>query len=165
MHNDIFSEIHTAIGLILLEYRGRKNTTYSIFDYSRNEMMDNQKYACYSCDDVTSAFDAYVRWSSCTTLSDDMLKTGSWSLYTSNFSPVLYKQKKHWISNKSSVQRMQIIVGLVNNLNKMEKIIEEHALCCKRLMTTSNDLQQVLDSYIKYPKDTVPPNNSHKCQR
>ena len=60
---------------------------------------------------------------------------------------------------------MQIIVGLVNNLNKMEKIIEEYALCCKRLMATSNDLQQVLDSYIKYPKDTIPPNSDNKCQR
>jgi hypothetical protein len=59
---------------------------------------------------------------------------------------------------------MQTIVRLVNNLDKMEKIIEEHALCCQWLMATGNDLHQVLDSYIKYPKDSIPP-NSHKYQR
>lgn len=65
---------------------------------------------------------------------------------------------------ENSVQLMQIITELVNNLNKMEKIIEEHALRCQRLMATSNNLQQVLDSYIEYPKDSIPP-NSYKCQR
>lgn len=107
---------------------------------------------------------AQVDRSSFTILSDDMLKTGSWSLYTSNFSPVLCLQKNRKIRNKSLVQLMQIITELVNNLNKMEKIIEEHALRCQRLMATSNNLQQVLDSYIEYPKDSIPP-NSYKCQR
>lgn len=46
---------------------------------------------------------------------------------------------------------------LVKNLNKMEKIIEEHALRCQGLMAASNDLQQVLYGYIKYPKDSIPP--------
>lgn len=73
-------------------------------------------------------------------------------------------EKKKKIRNKSLVQLMQTITKLVNNLNKMEEIIEEHALRCQRLMATSNNLQQVLDSYIEYPKDSIPP-NSYKCQR
>lgn len=52
---------------------------------------------------------------------------------------------------------MQSTVDRIENLNKMEKIIEEQALCSHRLVATSNDLQQVLDGYIKYPKDSIPP--------
>ena len=46
---------------------------------------------------------------------------------------------------------------MVKNLNIMEKIAEEHILCNQRLMATSNDLQQVLDGYIKYTKNSIPP--------
>jgi hypothetical protein len=49
------------------------------------------------------------------------------------------------------------IANQINNLNKMEKIIEEQALCRHRLMATSNDLQQVLDGHIKHPKDSITP--------
>jgi hypothetical protein len=51
----------------------------------------------------------------------------------------------------------QSIVDQIENLNKMEKIIEEQALCGHRLMATSNDLQQVLDGHIKYPEHSIPP--------
>jgi hypothetical protein len=30
-------------------------------------------------------------------------------------------------------------------------------LCSQRLMATSNDLKQVLDGYVKYPENSIPP--------
>lgn len=79
-------------------------------------------------------------------------------LYTKKYDKIR-NTPKVWFNK---VLRWSVIVG--NNLNIMEKIIEEHVLCSQRLMATSNDLQQVLDGYIKYPENSIPPISTPRGQ-